>query len=69
MLFSASAWPGLADGSITVTFRTWAKPQAKVGGRYRVAGMLLEATDDRLHQPYRRPAYPRTGTLAFLKNL
>lgn len=44
MLFSASAWPGLADGSITVTFRTWTKPQAKVGGRYCVAGMLLEAT-------------------------
>jgi len=44
VLFSASAWPGLADGSITVTFRTWTKPQAKVGGRYRVAGMLLEAT-------------------------
>lgn len=47
MLFSASAWPGLADGSITVTFRTWTRPQAKVGGRYRVAGMLLEATDVR----------------------
>lgn len=47
MLFSASAWPGLADGSITVTFRTWSKPQAKQGGRYRVAGMLLEATDVR----------------------
>ena len=44
MLFSASAWPGLADGSITVTFRTWTKPQVKVGGRYRVGGMLLEAT-------------------------
>ena len=47
MLFSKSAWPGLAEGSITVTFRTWAKPQAKAGGRYRVAGMLLEATDVR----------------------
>lgn len=47
MLFSASAWPGLADGSITVTFRTWTRPQAKAGGRYRVAGMLLEATDVR----------------------
>ena len=44
MLFSKSAWPGLADGSITVTFRTWAKPQAKPEGRHRVAGMLLEAT-------------------------
>ncbi len=47
MLFSASAWPGLAGGSITVTFRTWSRPQAKQGGRYRVAGMLLEATDVR----------------------
>jgi len=47
MLFSKSAWQGLADGSITVTFRTWTKPQAKTGGRYRVAGMLLEATDVR----------------------
>ncbi|MEO5901294.1 MAG: hypothetical protein ABIR68_14370 [Ilumatobacteraceae bacterium] len=37
------AWPRLADGSITLTFRTWAKPQAKAGGRYRVGGMLLEA--------------------------
>ena len=44
MLFSADAWRGLADGSITLTFRTWARPQAKAGGRYRVGGMLLEAT-------------------------
>lgn len=43
MLFSQSAWAGLADGSITVTFRTWTRPQAKQGGRYRVGGMLLEA--------------------------
>ena len=45
MLFSMDSWPGLADGSITLTFRTWAKPQATAGGRYRVGGMLLEATD------------------------
>jgi hypothetical protein len=44
MLFSAEAWPGIADGSITVTFRAWKRPQATVGGRYRVAGMLIEAT-------------------------
>ncbi len=25
--------------------------------------LLLEATDDRIHQQYRRPAYPRTGDL------
>jgi hypothetical protein len=47
MLFTADAWPGIADGSITITFRTWARPQAKTGGRYRVAGMLIEATDVR----------------------
>ena len=43
MLFSVDAWPRLADGSITLTFRTWSRPQAKAGGRYRVGGMLLEA--------------------------
>ena len=47
MLFSADSWPGIADGSITVTFRAWKRPQAKVGGRYRIAGMLIEATDVR----------------------
>jgi hypothetical protein len=47
MLFTADAWPGLADGSITLTFRTWNRAQAKTGGRYRVAGMLLEAVDVR----------------------
>lgn len=44
MLFGADAWPGIADGSITVTFRAWTRPQARAGGRYRVAGMLIEAT-------------------------
>ena len=29
---------GLRDGSITVTFRNWKRPQAKVGGRYRTGG-------------------------------
>jgi hypothetical protein len=47
VLFSADAWPKLADGRITLTFRTWTKPQARAGGRYRVGGMLLEATDVR----------------------
>jgi hypothetical protein len=47
MLFTADAWPGIADGSITVTFRTWKRPQARPGGRYRVAGMLIEATSVR----------------------
>jgi hypothetical protein len=47
MLFTADAWPGIADGSITSTFRGWKRSQAKNGGRYRVAGMLIEATDVR----------------------
>ncbi len=47
MLFSADAWPAIADGSMTVTFRAWKRAQAKVGGRYRIAGMLIEATDVR----------------------
>ncbi len=47
MLFSADAWAGIADGSITVTFRAWKRAQARVGGHYRIAGMLIEATDVR----------------------
>ena len=29
---------GLRDGTITLTFRNWKRPQAKVGGRYRTGG-------------------------------
>lgn len=47
MLFTADTWPGIADGSITVTFRAWRRAQAKIGGRYRIGGMLIEATDVR----------------------
>jgi hypothetical protein len=36
MLFTADAHPGLASGAITLTFRVWARPQVKVGRRYRV---------------------------------
>jgi hypothetical protein len=42
MLFTKDALPGLADGSITLTFRTWTRSQVKVGGRYRTGGLLLE---------------------------
>jgi hypothetical protein len=42
MLFSLDAHAGLADGSITRTFRTWKRAQVRAGGRYRVGGMLLE---------------------------
>jgi hypothetical protein len=42
MLFSRDAASGLADGTITLTFRTWSRPQAREGGRYRTWGLLLE---------------------------
>lgn len=46
MLFSSDAHAGLAAGMITVTFRTWKRPQVKVGGRYRIGEVTLEV--DRL---------------------
>jgi hypothetical protein len=42
MLFTQDAASGLSDGTITLTFRAWSKPHAKVGGRYRTCGLLLE---------------------------
>jgi hypothetical protein len=40
--FKQRFWPGLANGSITLTFRTWSRPQAKVGGHYVTpAGVLI----------------------------
>lgn len=47
VLFSPASHPGLADGSITRTFRTWARAQARAGARHRVGGMLLEIDDVR----------------------
>ena len=41
MLFEQRLWPGLADGSVTVTFRRWKRPRAAVGGSHRTpAGVL-----------------------------
>ena len=47
MLFSADTWPGLAAGTVTRTYRSWSRLQVRVGGRYRVGGMLLEVDDVR----------------------
>ena len=41
MLFTQRFWPGLADGSITRTYRRWTRPQVVAGRDYRSpAGML-----------------------------
>ena len=44
MLFPNALHDGLRDGSITLTVRRWTRPQAKVGGRYKTGGGLLEVT-------------------------
>ena len=36
MQFARETHAGIADGTVTLTFRRWARPQAKVGGRYRI---------------------------------
>lgn len=51
MLFTRDAAAGPADGTITLTFRAWTKPQAKVRGRYRTWGLLLEVDDVRRVDP------------------
>jgi hypothetical protein len=41
VLWTKDAWPGLADGTITLTFRRWKRPQVVAGRSYRSpAGML-----------------------------
>ena len=48
MLFKQSFWPGIADGTITLTFRRWKRCQAVAGRRYRVMGVGIievEAVD------------------------
>jgi hypothetical protein len=42
VLFSQDAWPGLRDGSITVTFRRWKRCQAVAGHRYRTPAGIIE---------------------------
>ncbi|MDO9354054.1 MAG: hypothetical protein Q7T55_10180 [Solirubrobacteraceae bacterium] len=47
MLFRAATLPGIADGSVTVAFRRWKRPMAKVGGRVhtRVGMIEIDAVD------------------------
>lgn len=42
MQFSPELRPGVADGSITLSYRLWSRPQVKVGGTYRTAGVTIE---------------------------
>jgi hypothetical protein len=46
--FTADTWEGLASGAITVTFRTWTRPLAKVGAHHKVGDIVLAI--DRVEQ-------------------
>ena len=48
MQFTLDAREGLASGAITVTFRNWRRPLAKVGSRHKVGDTVLEI--DRVDQ-------------------
>jgi hypothetical protein len=51
VLFKQRFWEGLADGSITLTFRRWTRPQVKAGGRYVTPAGVLEVEDVREIEP------------------
>jgi hypothetical protein len=44
MLFAKWSWEGIADGSITVTFRRWKRRQVIAGNVYRTAAGRIEVT-------------------------
>ena len=41
----------IARGELTVSFRRWRRPQAKVGGRYRVGSHVIEVTSLKQIEP------------------
>lgn len=51
MLFASRFIPGIVSGTITETWRAWARPQAKVGGLYRVQDAGLIRADAVDHVP------------------
>ncbi len=42
MQFTQDSHAAIASGAITVTFRLWKRPHAKVGGQYTVGGVVIE---------------------------
>ena len=42
MQFRQRDWDVIARGELTLTFRRWRRPQARVGGRYRVGEHVIE---------------------------
>jgi len=48
LLFKQEHWDGLTDGTITVAFRRWTRPNAKAGRRMRFPGGWLMVDDVRV---------------------
>lgn len=44
LAFTHDAHAAVEDGSLTVTYRAWKRPQVKVGGRYRVGLTTVQVT-------------------------
>jgi hypothetical protein len=62
--------PAIADGSLTLTFRRWTRPQVIAGRRYRTAAGMLEveaidevAPDDITDADATRAGYPSAAAL------
>lgn len=43
--FSPELRDGVADGTITLSYRLWSRPQVKVGGVYRSGSVMIEIDD------------------------
>ena len=51
MLFPSEDWPRIADGSLTVAYRRWRRPQVVAGRRYRTpAGFIVVDAVDQLRE-------------------
>ena len=50
MQFNPELREAVADGTITVSYRLWSRPQVKVGGTYRTAAVVIEVDDVELLQ-------------------
>ena len=51
MLFPKQFWPGIADGSVTLTFRRWRRQQVMAGRRYRTPAGIVEVTSVTIASP------------------
>jgi hypothetical protein len=51
VLFPKRFWPGIADGSVTLTFRRWRRQQVLAGRRYRTPAGIVAVTSVTIASP------------------